>query len=418
MKSASNLPVATVTLANVSIPIFARTDIKHGITYRGFFFTHTKNGKRTQTRRRTIEEVKAEARKIVEDASRHHAHNREISLAEFADFSSATQMLRPHPGTTLAKVVAEWVQAQTALEKRGTIPDAISAFLRVTAEKTMPQITVPQLVKEFIAAKQSEGLSDAYLSDVSRRLKLFAVAFRTNIRNVQTAEIAVWLKSLKATGRNFNNYRNAVCTLFSFARERGFLPRQEKTEVELLGRSKEQVSEIGIYTPDQIGKLLNSAPDALAPSIAIGAFAGLRMMEIFRLDWKQVRTDKGHLEVLAKNAKTAQRRLVPIAANLADWLAQQTKREGRVTPNYQNLTNLSRAVSDACKAAGIEMVGNGLRHSYASYRLASVKSADQVALEMGNSPRKLFQNYREIVTEADAEKWFSVRPAGTPAKRG
>jgi len=82
-------------------------------------------------------------------------------------------------------------------------------------------------------------------------VNLFAGAFRVNVRSVQTEDIAAWLKSLKATGRNFNNYRNAVCTLFSFARERKYLPRQEKTEAELLGRSKESVSEIGIYTPGQ-----------------------------------------------------------------------------------------------------------------------------------------------------------------------
>ena len=60
------------------------------------------------------------------------------------------------------------------------------------------------------------------------------------------------------------------------------------------------------------------------------------------------------------------------------------------------------------------MVPNGLRHSYASYRLAAVKSADQVALEMGNSPRKLFANYRELVTEEDAQDWFDVSPGSTP----
>jgi hypothetical protein len=33
-----------------------------------------------------------------------------------------------------------------------------------------------------------------------------------------------------------------------------------------------------------------------------------------------------------------------------------------------------------------------------------------VALEMGNSPRKLFTNYRQLATPAQAEKWFSVMP--------
>jgi hypothetical protein len=56
------------------------------------------------------------------------------------------------------------------------------------------------------------------------------------------------------------------------------------------------------------------------------------------------------------------------------------------------------------------MVHNGLRHSFATYRLAAIQSADQVALEMGNSPRKLFQNYRELATKAQAERWFSVVP--------
>ena len=30
---------------------------------------------------------------------------------------------------------------------------------------------------------------------------------------------------------------------------------------------------------------------------------------------------------------------------------------------------------------------------------------------MGNSPAKLFSNYRELVTETDAKAWFNVTPA-------
>jgi hypothetical protein len=29
---------------------------------------------------------------------------------------------------------------------------------------------------------------------------------------------------------------------------------------------------------------------------------------------------------------------------------------------------------------------------------------------MGNSPKKLMQNYRELVTNADARRWFAVKP--------
>jgi hypothetical protein len=34
----------------------------------------------------------------------------------------------------------------------------------------------------------------------------------------------------------------------------------------------------------------------------------------------------------------------------------------------------------------------------------------QVALEMGNSPQMIFQHYRELVDERDAELWFSIVP--------
>lgn len=51
-----------------------------------------------------------------------------------------------------------------------------------------------------------------------------------------------------------------------------------------------------------------------------------------------------------------------------------------------------------------------LRHSYITYRIATVKSADQVALEAGNSPSIIFTNYRELATGEEADKWFGILP--------
>ena len=39
-----------------------------------------------------------------------------------------------------------------------------------------------------------------------------------------------------------------------------------------------------------------------------------------------------------------------------------------------------------------------------------MKSAEQVALEAGNSPSIIFKHYRELVTEDVAEQWFSILP--------
>jgi hypothetical protein len=51
-----------------------------------------------------------------------------------------------------------------------------------------------------------------------------------------------------------------------------------------------------------------------------------------------------------------------------------------------------------------------LRDSFISYRIAIVQSADQVALEAGNSPSIIFKHYRELTTPKVAEKWFGIMP--------
>jgi hypothetical protein len=42
--------------------------------------------------------------------------------------------------------------------------------------------------------------------------------------------------------------------------------------------------------------------------------------------------------------------------------------------------------------------------------MAVTKSAAQVALEAGNSPKMLFEHYRELVTETEGKEWFSLTP--------
>jgi hypothetical protein len=58
----------------------------------------------------------------------------------------------------------------------------------------------------------------------------------------------------------------------------------------------------------------------------------------------------------------------------------------------------------------VTLVHNGLRHSFCSYRLAITKSAAQVSLEAGNSPKMLFESYRELVTEKAAQEYFGIFP--------
>ena len=169
--------------------------------------------------------------------------------------------------------------------------------------------------------------------------------------------------------------------------------------------------------------LLTHAPAKLLPFFAIGALAGLRSQETMRLDWSDIRFEQGFIEVAAEKAKTASRRLVPLLPSLAAWLLPLRSKSGHVV-GYSRNDVLCEARQRFCKndiKSGDEVIEfiwkpNALRHSYASYRLADIKDAARVALEMGNSPSMLFRNYRELVTEKQAAEWFAVLPLRIPPR--
>jgi integrase len=54
---------------------------------------------------------------------------------------------------------------------------------------------------------------------------------------------------------------------------------------------------------------------------------------------------------------------------------------------------------------------NGLRHSFASYRLAATNDAAGVAAELGHSTSQmLYSTYRELVLPEDAEQYWKITP--------
>jgi integrase len=142
--------------------------------------------------------------------------------------------------------------------------------------------------------------------------------------------------------------------------------------------------------------------------LAIGAFAGLREAEIKRLDWSEVDLARGHIEVTAAKAKSARRRIVPILPNLAAWLRPYSKMKGHVVP-----AGARKKLGRIRRAAGLlKWPNNGLRHSFASYRLAAIHDAPRVSAELGHtSPQMLYSTYREVVRPEEAERYWKILPA-------
>jgi integrase len=136
-----------------------------------------------------------------------------------------------------------------------------------------------------------------------------------------------------------------------------------------------------------------------------------------------VRTESGSPCVIVQQGKVKKRgqsrRIVPMTDNLKAWLEDHKKESGAVWPYskpylYEALRELAPKAEAVLKEsdpkAKLEWKPNALRHSFISYRVADVKNVPQVALEAGNSPQMIFNNYRELVTDADARAWWGTMP--------
>lgn len=290
--------------------------------------------------------------------------------------------------------------------------EAIEEYVAMRKRKKTVEKRVGDVVDELLEAKKHAQLSDRYIETLRTYLLRFGDSFQANISSINTGAIARWLDSLKIGPRSRNNVRQAVVTLFNFARRRGYLPKGETTEAADVETVRDHDAEIAILTPAELSKLLRRAKPDYQLYFALAAFTGIRSAELLRLEWSEINFEKGHVEVKARKPKTATRRLVPIQSNLAKWLTPYRGRKGIL---FRSRRTIDSAIKFA-RRLNIPWKANCLRHSYAAYRLSMVPDPGRIALEMGNSPSKLFTSYRELDRESHASEWFAIEPE-RPSKK-
>jgi integrase len=294
-------------------------------------------------------------------------------------------------------------------------------------ERSTEKVSVA--VKEFLADRQKDELSQRYLKDLRIRLNRFSRSFGERMLNdVSAGDINSWLRAFNPFHRN--TFRAQLSVLFGYAIERGWCLENPVAKV----KKVKATSPVGILTPEQLAKVLEAASEETLPFWLLGGFAGLRRAEIERLEWKDIHFDSGLVEVPALKAKTASRRFVKIQPNLAAWLESYKDRTGKVCPpNLRKLLEEDRINAGWWTAKegavitpgkGIDRTkiklkpwpSNGLRHSFASYHLAHFQDAARLALELGHTNQELlFRHYRELVTPEQAQKWWNIQPAADSA---
>jgi integrase len=394
-----------VTIGRVSVKIYRR---KTPLGNFAFMVANYSGEKRRFDSYGTEADALDAAGKLARQLSQRDTIGASMTREQSIEYASAIQTLQPL-GISLTSAVATLAEA---IKLAGDLSGVTAAARFYKARnKTVTAKRVADVIAELLKVKESRGASSRYLNDLRFRLEKFSDAFQCNVGNVETKSVQAWLDGMKRlngaklSSQSYNNNKRVVYLLFEFAIARGYAIDNPVKAVESV---KIRNGNVEIYTPAEIAKLLAAVDSDFLPCVAIGAFAGLRSAEIERLKWQDVDLKSRHIIVGADVAKTASRRVVPIADNLAAWLASYSEHKGKVWSGSS--IGFYKAQVATAKAAGIDWKQNALRHSFASYRLAQTQNAAQVALECGNSPKIIFAHYRELVKPADALKWFAAAP--------
>jgi integrase len=278
-----------------------------------------------------------------------------------------------------------------------------------------------QILEEMLAELDDLRRSSRHIGALRSDLGKF-VALYPRLELVTDAEIVSYLRGLSSTigPRRRDNIRDSLVQLFRFAKRRDYLPEGRRTAAEKIRKIKPG-HEVVTWSPPEARILLEHISPCWLPCEVIGLFAGLRKSEILRLDWSAFKwdlrdTDGNLAPVIAVTRKVARKvrtdRLVPISENLIAWLQPYRDRVGPLYPgHFKSIENAhSVEMVRMRRATGLTRKDNANRHSFGSYRLAIVKSYDQVALEMGNSPRKVRESYNDPQPETLALEYFTLMP--------
>ena len=348
------------------------------------------------------------AKEFAEAAVREITQNRAYFITlrgqEAADYTKTVAALKP-TGLTLPGAANVLVEGQQLLAGQATIIEAIRYYV-ANRPRQSTDITVRQVVDKLLDLKKRENsIGCLHLRDLRNRLKKFADDFQCPISSVQPAVVRDYILAQPVSERTQHNLRTTIASLFHFAAAEGYLPADFKGIPRPSKRRRMKMS-ISVFTPEEMEKLLEASSGDQRTALVLQGFAGIRAEEVKRLRWEHFNFEEGHIVIPDSVAKCEERRLIPMAANLAAWLRPVHRATGPVC----SFSNLAIVYERMAHRAKIKWKRNGLRHSFISYRVAHTKNIPQVAFEAGNSPVMVQRHYLKVVTAKTADEWFNLAP--------
>ena len=264
-----------------------------------------------------------------------------------------------------------------------------------------------------------------HLAELRRQLSAFANGFPSRcIHTFKRPEIQAYLEANKGwSPKTWNNVRGILHSFFDYAANpergwavenpvRGIAQREVSRGLPTI-KTAAEIAELFAFLQTYTGGARNPMPGGfLIPYFALSTFAGLRPSVPGGEIWKMghapnlgrlVDVDLGVIRITPEIAKTGAIRQVKMRPNLIAWLnVFPLAIHPLVMPNMSAmLTSIREKFS---------LGPDVLRHTFISMHVARFKSMGEAALEAGNSEAIIKRHYLNLVSEAEAERFWSVMP--------
>lgn len=299
-----------------------------------------------------------------------------------------------------------------------TLTEAVKVYLQ--GKRAPRRVTIDEALALFIKSRGDSGVRRATVIWYDEFLQVVAARFGERIiDDITRAEFHAWIKQLDRGRASKAAVARAARALWRYciAQEPAMASSDVTVGLTFTVQADTTDGSQKFLRVEQCQQLLRNIPAQYRDAIVVMLFAGIRPEEVAgqlgkpRLTWENINTEERIIRVPAAVSKIGQTRILE---NLPEaiWAWLKPGRPADEVCDCSPVVLVSHIKTAAGFTDGKRWPQDGLRHSFATYAVALTNDPGKVSLWLGHNgnPTMLYRHYRGLVTKAEAEKFFSLRP--------
>ncbi len=275
--------------------------------------------------------------------------------------------------------------------------DYYRASYRVATEKVFKD-----LVKPYIKSKKAKNVSNEWMITIKGYLeKLISRFGSSRIDAITREQLEEYIHELPYSVSYKDNVRRFTKNYFKYAKSLKWIKEDPAKDLEPIIDESKEIKFISCSNTLSFFNVLKKQSPELIPYNCIRAFAGIRTSHVKRLTWDDINFEERGIRI-KDGGKADLDFLQGHPENLWVWL--KAYRKYKIFPSKAD-----RCTGLIIKINNIHNPRNGFRHSFGTHHVALFKDIALTShLMQHDSPRTTKRFYKGVVSEGEAEKYFSI----------